>query len=471
VLLRLDDTVQRADLAAAETQLDLETANLERARQLQERGVHQRLGRDLRGRRARRRGAGRPRQRAPRAAQLVAPFDGTIGLPRVDLGQYIQPGTVVATLQDTDTMRVDFSLPEQQLGAIAIGQPVHVRADGIDRTFDGEIVGIDPRVDPASRMVAVRGAIEAGGALTPGQFVRIRIDLPARGRHRRPAPDRGDDEPLRRLRLRRAPLRGRSRAARGPPGLRRARPPLGRHDRDPGGIEPGETVVSAGQNRLSNGQPVVVDNTVNPAAGRPLRAEPVNISDIFIKRPVLSTVLGLLILLMGFQGLFGLQTRQYPEVDETVITVTTVYPGASAELIQGFVTAPIAGRRRDRRERRLRHLPVAALGLGRDGQHAARLGPRQRADRGDVEGPAGPLAAALRRRGPEHRQGHGQTFATMYLAVQNPNMTPEQVTEYIERVIVPRMSTIEGVAEARCWAARTTPCGSGSTPSASPARA
>src|SRR5690606_39297303 len=65
-------------------------------------------------------------------------------------------------------------------------------------------------------------------------------------------------------------------------------------------------------------------------------------SDIFIRRPVLSTVLGLMILLLGFQGLFNLQVRQYPEVEETVITITTIYPGASADLIQGFITAPVS---------------------------------------------------------------------------------------------------------------------------------
>jgi multidrug efflux pump len=65
-------------------------------------------------------------------------------------------------------------------------------------------------------------------------------------------------------------------------------------------------------------------------------------SEIFIRRPVLSTVVSLLILLLGAQGLLNLQLRQYPEVAETVVTVTTAYPGASAELMQGFVTAPIA---------------------------------------------------------------------------------------------------------------------------------
>ena len=62
----------------------------------------------------------------------------------------------------------------------------------------------------------------------------------------------------------------------------------------------------------------------------------------FIRRPVLSSVVSLLILLLGLQGLANLQVRQYPEVKETAITITTVYVGASADLIQGFVTTPIA---------------------------------------------------------------------------------------------------------------------------------
>ncbi|WP_204270686.1 efflux RND transporter permease subunit, partial [Escherichia coli] len=65
-------------------------------------------------------------------------------------------------------------------------------------------------------------------------------------------------------------------------------------------------------------------------------------SDLFIKRPVLSTVLGAMILLVGLQGIFNLAIRQYPKVEETAITVTTAYPGASADLIQGFISAPIA---------------------------------------------------------------------------------------------------------------------------------
>src|SRR5690349_13118745 len=64
-------------------------------------------------------------------------------------------------------------------------------------------------------------------------------------------------------------------------------------------------------------------------------------TDIFIKRPVLATVVSLLILLVGAQAGFKLPIRQYPELSNTTITVSTTYPGANADLIQGFITVPI----------------------------------------------------------------------------------------------------------------------------------
>src|SRR6202162_5807618 len=64
-------------------------------------------------------------------------------------------------------------------------------------------------------------------------------------------------------------------------------------------------------------------------------------TDIFIRRPVLALVVSLLILLIGLKCLLGLQIRQYPRLYNTTITVTTVYPGATPDLIQGFITTPI----------------------------------------------------------------------------------------------------------------------------------
>ena len=64
-------------------------------------------------------------------------------------------------------------------------------------------------------------------------------------------------------------------------------------------------------------------------------------TDIFINRPVLATVISLLILLFGLRAILELPVRQFPKMESTVISVTTVYPGASAELVQGFITQPL----------------------------------------------------------------------------------------------------------------------------------
>ena len=64
-------------------------------------------------------------------------------------------------------------------------------------------------------------------------------------------------------------------------------------------------------------------------------------TDLFIRRPILATVVSLLILLVGLRAFWELPIRQYPLISNTVITVTTAYPGATPELMQGFITTPI----------------------------------------------------------------------------------------------------------------------------------
>lgn len=172
-----------------------------------------------------------------------------------------------------------------------------------------------------------------------------------------------------------------------------------------------------------------------------------SLPELFTRRPVLSTVLGALILLLGLQGLLGLPVRQYPEVEETVVTINTVYPGASADLIQGFITAPIARAVATTEDvdyvtsqsRPSLSTVTVQMRLGADADVAlTEVMSKVQQVRGELPAEA---------EDPVILKGTGQTFAIMYLAFQNPNMTPEQLTEYLERVIRPRMSTIEGVAE------------------------
>jgi len=64
-------------------------------------------------------------------------------------------------------------------------------------------------------------------------------------------------------------------------------------------------------------------------------------TDIFIRRPVLASVISLLILVLGLRAILALELRQYPETRNTVVTVDTAYPGADSQLVKGFITTPL----------------------------------------------------------------------------------------------------------------------------------
>lgn len=293
VLLQIDDKVQQADLEAQRTQAALDRQSLERARELRERGVGSSVSLDTAQAAAQASAAQVEKLEAVlQQRQLRAPFAGTIGIPRVEEGQYLTPGTTVATLQDLDTMRADFTVPEQQFGRLRIGQPVRLVFDDRDVVYNGEITGIDPKVNPSSRLVSVRAEIDnTDGRLTPGQFVQVRVDLPKEenvislpqtavvtslyGDHVFVV--RGAGEAAENGGEGSEDGQAESGAAGGGEAgekleVRQVFVDVGRRSGDQveirSGLEPGDVVVTAGQNRLSNGTPVVVDNTVNPADAR-----------------------------------------------------------------------------------------------------------------------------------------------------------------------------------------------------------
>ena len=112
------------------------------------------------------------------------------------------------------------------------------------------------------------------------------------------------------------------------------------------GLAAGEQVVTTGQLKLNPGRQY--PHRQHPAPDPARRAaqaiaEPATMSftDIFIRRPVLASVVSLLILLIGLASAFNLPVRQFPRITNTTITITTVYPGANADLIKGFITTPI----------------------------------------------------------------------------------------------------------------------------------
>src|SRR5438105_1768853 len=108
---------------------------------------------------------------------LRAPFAGHVGVRTVNSGQYLSPGTAVVTLQALDPIYLDFSLPQQQLEQAKVGQAISVMVDAYPgTTFRGQITTIDPKVDPATRNVAVRATLpNPQRKLLPGMYATAQI--------------------------------------------------------------------------------------------------------------------------------------------------------------------------------------------------------------------------------------------------------------------------------------------------------
>ncbi|GGH08933.1 acriflavine resistance protein B [Alsobacter metallidurans] len=171
-------------------------------------------------------------------------------------------------------------------------------------------------------------------------------------------------------------------------------------------------------------------------------------TELFIRRPVLSIVVSLMILLLGAQGLISLQVRQYPKIDETTITVTTTYTGASADLMQGFVSTPIA-KAVSSAEGVDYVTTQSRLGLSTVSVRM-RLNTDPNAALTEVTAKVQQVRAQLPTdaEDPVVVKGTGQTFALMYLTFASSEMNPEQVSEFLTRVVQPRFATLEGVGSA-----------------------
>lgn len=113
--------------------------------------------------------------------RIKAPFYGVVGIRRINLGQFAQAGDAIATLTDGRAMFVNFNVPEQTIGTLATTQSVDVTVDAYrDRQFSGTITAIEPHINAKTRMVQVQATLEnADGALTPGMFANVDVNLPA----------------------------------------------------------------------------------------------------------------------------------------------------------------------------------------------------------------------------------------------------------------------------------------------------
>ena len=176
------------------------------------------------------------------------------------------------------------------MSQLKVGQAVAVTLDGREEKFEGEITGIDPRIDPASRLVSVRAAIEnPDNVLTPGQFARIAVQMPKEDgviilpQNAVVTSLYGDyvfvvrpmDQKDAQENREKTEEQGEAAEAAGQPQTEPAKErasqvfvQLGRRNGGDveirSGVEVGDRIITAGQNRLTNGAPIAIDNTINP---------------------------------------------------------------------------------------------------------------------------------------------------------------------------------------------------------------
>src|ERR1043165_2581687 len=180
------------------------------------------------------------------------------------------------------------------------------------------------------------------------------------------------------------------------------------------------------------------------------------LTDIFIKRPVLALVVNLIIIVAGLQALRSLNVRQYPKLESATVTVRTAYVGASADLVRGFVTTPL--------ERAI----AAADGIdyieSQSAQSPSRINVRLK-----LNASAGNALADISARVNQVRQDlppeaevpaitvepSDAQIAAMYLSFGSTILEDNQVTDYLIRVVQPRLSAIEGAPRADILGGRT----------------
>jgi membrane fusion protein, multidrug efflux system len=166
-----------AELRSLSEQLTLATLNAERLQSLYERGGITTSERDdaVSRREVLKAEVARLQIRLDKSS-IVAPFDGTLGLRQVSLGDLIEPDTLITTLQTVTDLKVDFSVPERYRALLDTETRVSLWVAGYDQPFSGSVRAIDPRIDPATRTLIVRADVaNPERKLLPGNYARVEL--------------------------------------------------------------------------------------------------------------------------------------------------------------------------------------------------------------------------------------------------------------------------------------------------------
>jgi membrane fusion protein, multidrug efflux system len=178
VLVKLDDSVQLADLDRAKANLTLSQTKHERSIDLRNKGFisGQALDEAVNTLKVAQADAELMSARISKTA-IRAPFSGTTGLRQVSVGDYVKEGQDMVNLESLDPLKVDFRVPELALSQVRNGQTLQITLDAIpDKAYDGKIVAINPLIDANGRSIVIRAQVpNTDGRLRPGMFARVRL--------------------------------------------------------------------------------------------------------------------------------------------------------------------------------------------------------------------------------------------------------------------------------------------------------
>jgi membrane fusion protein (multidrug efflux system) len=271
LLLQLDDSVDQAELKGLQAERRLAQLEFARAEKLLTDKLASQSNYDQAQARLQNADAQLDAKRALIAKKAIrAPFSGELGIRQVNIGQYLEPGAQIVSLQQLDPVYVDYALPERHLSLLAPGQAVRIRVKAFPaEQFAGRISAIDPRVDRNTRSARIRATLANPDLqLRPGMFAEVQTLLP----------ERDNVLTVPRTAITYNPYGDAVFVVQEKDGDRiveRRQVETGsvRDDRVEvtAGLSPGEQVVSAGQLKLRNGTRVVIDNSVRlgePAVAR-----------------------------------------------------------------------------------------------------------------------------------------------------------------------------------------------------------
>ncbi|HEX6838973.1 MAG TPA: efflux RND transporter periplasmic adaptor subunit [Polyangia bacterium] len=269
VLVELDTSVERAQLASAEARKQLADLSAGRSRALAEREAASKAQLDADEAQLKTSSADFGALKAQIDRKTVrAPFAGRLGIRNVNLGQYLQPGTPVTVLESLGSVYVDFTVPQQYLPDVKVGTPVRVALTGAaaGTVLDGTIGAVDPAIDATTRSIKLRASVpNPKDRLRPGMFVNVEVVRNQKSRvvtapvtaivHAsygdsvfvvEPGPSDKAAKVARQQFVRVGPTRGDFVAILD-------------------GVKAGQELVTAGAFKLRNGAPVVVNNAIKSA--------------------------------------------------------------------------------------------------------------------------------------------------------------------------------------------------------------